>query len=187
MVKMLLDDMAKGAQRRRSTASRLGGRARRIYLVGPHQPPAPRPRLYERCRCYLNAPPPRVCADYEAAALVAITGVAGGEREAAMGSAAAVGPSPQVRGRWIMMAGALPRPVSCVCVLLSSLLLCTRVRVVFVGAAAVEFAVVCFFSLSLSPLSPLPSSLSLLPHAGFPNAYAALLWLKLWLSCVSPF
>ena len=108
---------------------------------------------------------PRVCAGY---GVVAITGVAGGEREAAMGIAAAVGPSPQVRGRWIMMAGALPRPVSCVCVLLSSLLLCTRVRVVFVGAAAVEFAVVCFFSisLSLSPLSPLPSSLSLLPHAG---------------------
>ena len=83
-----------------------------------------------------------------------------------MSIAAAVGPSPQVRGRWIMMAGALPRPVSCVCVLLSSLLLCTRVRVVFVGAAAVEFAVVCFFFLSLSPLSPLPSFLSLLPHAG---------------------
>jgi hypothetical protein len=104
---------------------------------------------------------------YGAAALVAITGVAGGEREAAMGIAAAVGPSPQVRGRWIMMAGALPRPVSCVCVLLSSLLLCTRVRVVFVGAAAVEFAVVCFFSLSLSPLSPLslPLFLSCLTRA----------------------
>ena len=99
---------------------------------------------------------------YGAAALVAITGVAGGEREAAMGIAAAVGPSPQVRGRWIMMAGALPRPVSCVCVLLSSLLLCTRVRVVFVGAAAVEFAVV---SLSLpSPLS-LPLFLSCLTRA----------------------
>ena len=132
-------------------------------------------------------PPPRVCAGYGAAALVAITGVAGGEREAAMGIAAAVGPSPQVRGRWIMMAGALPRPVSCVCVLLSSLLLCTRVRVVFVGAAAVEFAVV---SLSLSSLlSPLPSPfLSFSPASrGPPHAYAALLWLRLWLSCVSLF
>ena len=119
---------------------------------------------------------------YGAAALVAITGVAGGEREAAMGIAAAVGPSPQVRGRWIMMAGALPRPVSCVCVLLSSLLLCTRVRVVFVGAAAVEFAVV---SLSLSLPSP---SLSFSPASrGSPHAYAALLWLTTWLSCVSPF
>ena len=118
---------------------------------------------------------------------MAITGVAGGEREAAMGIAAAVGPSPQVRGRWIMMAGALPRPVSCVCVLLSALLLCTRVRV-FVGAAAVEFAVVCFFSLSLSLLS-LPSPfLSFSPASrGPPHAYAALLWLRLWLSCVSPF
>ena len=98
---------------------------------------------------------------YGAAALVAITGVAGGEREAAMGSAAAVGPSPQVRGRWIKMAGALPRPVSCVCVLLSSLLLCTRVRVVFVGAAAVEFAVVSLSSPFLSPFS-LPLFLSCL-------------------------
>ena len=125
---------------------------------------------------------------YGAAALVAITGVAGGEREAAMGIAAAVGPSPQVRGRWIKMAGALPRPVSCVCVLLSSLLLCTRVRVVFVGAAAVEFAVVCFFSLSLS-LPSLPSPfLSFSPASrGPPHAYAALLWLRLWLSCVSLF
>ena len=80
-----------------------------------------------------------------------------------MGSAAAEGPSLQVRGRWIKMAGALPRPASCVCVLLFSLLLCTRVRLVLVVvvAAAVEFAVV---SLSL-PLS-LPLSLSLLPHAG---------------------
>ena len=102
---------------------------------------------------------------------MAITGVAGGEREAAMGSAAAVGPSPQVRGRWIKMAEALPRPASCVCVLLFSLLLCTRVRVVLVVvAAAVEFAVV---SLSLS--------LSLF------ISYAALLWLTLWLSCASPF
>ena len=73
-----------------------------------------------------------------------------------MGSAAAEGPSLQVRGRWIKMAGALPRPASCVCVLLFSLFLCTRVRVVLVVvAAAVEFAVV---SLSLS--------LTLLPHAG---------------------
>ena len=44
-------------------------------------------------------PPPRMCAGYGAAALVAITGVAGGEREAAMGIAAAVSrtltPSPR--------------------------------------------------------------------------------------------
>ena len=95
-----------------------------------------------------------------------------------MGSAAAEGPSLQVRGRWIKMAGALPRPASCVCVLLFSLILCTRVRVVLVVvAAAVEFAVV---SLSLS-LSFSPAS------RGSPHAYAALLWLTLWLSCVSPF
>ena len=90
---------------------------------------------------------------------MAITGVAGGEREATMGSAAAEGPSLQVRGRWIKMAGALPRPASCVCVLLFSLLLCTRVRVVLVVvAAAVEFAVV---SLSLSLYLFLSFSLSL--------------------------
>ena len=106
---------------------------------------------------------------YGAAALVAITGVAGGEREAAMGIAAAVGPSPQVRGRWIKMAEALPRPASCVCVLLFTLLLCTRVRVVFV-LLLLLLPLNLLWSLSLfplsSPLSPLPSSLSLLPHAG---------------------
>jgi len=96
---------------------------------------------------------------------VAITGVAGGERETAMGSAAAEGPSLQVRGRWIKMAEALPRPASCVCVLLFTLLLCTRVRVVLVVvAAAVEFAVL---SLSVSPAS-----------RGSPHAYAALIWLQ---------
>ena len=110
-----------------------------------------------------------------------------------MGSAAAVGPSPQVRGHWIKMAEALPRHVSCMCILLFSLLLCTRVRAVVVGAAAVEFAVASlsislslspvlsislsisfslFFSLTLSPSLSLPLSLSSMPpcsgsHFGF--------------------
>ena len=99
-----------------------------------------------------------------------------------MGSAAAEGPSLQVRGRLIKMAGALPRPASCVCVLMFSFILCTRVRgVLVVVAAAVEFAAV---SLSLS----LSHSLSFSPASrGSPHAYAALLWLALWLSCVSPF
>ena len=122
-------------------------------------------------------PPPRVCAGYEAAALVAITGVAGGEREATMGSAAAEGPSLQVRGRWIKMAGALPRPASCVCVLLPSLF-CVRVCALFL----------LLLLLPLNLLWPLSLPLSFSPASrGSPHAYAALLWLTLWLSCVSPF
>ena len=102
----VLGRYGEGAQRRRSTASRLGGCARRIYLVGPHQLPSLAPRLYERCRCYLNVcpPSPRVCAGYGAATLVAITGVAGREREAAMGSSVAVRPSPKsaaAGSRWL--------------------------------------------------------------------------------------
>ena len=154
MVKVLLDDTAKVLsgvdQRHRGLVDTPDG----FIWWGRTNPPPLAPQIVRTMQVLFECP--RGCAGYGAAALVAITGVAGGERETALGSAAAEGSSLQVRGRWIKMAGALPRPASCVCVLLSSLFLCTRVRVVLVVvAAAVEFAVV---SLYLFPL----------PHAGPP-------------------